>query len=259
MWNTHAGSPLGMSSTLVALNTIENLVTLRFPLQPGVRPWTQAWSMHVCVSDIPTHRHLTRSERKQQLQVVAASSPSHPLAPISRKGNSMFPVTQSPNPWLLSHPTSKNKSSQESLQILTESDLLTAATALTKPAPFSPRLVPSTAGGLAPASLAPLQDEAARDCITAWIRLWSSSLEILPRPHEEKPKSLKWTRRPLSSPANLPAPSFHLLQPSFTLSAPGTLGFSNLLSKLYLGPPYALIPLLPESHYFHGLLPHLPL
>lgn len=186
---------------------------------------------------------------------AAASSHSHPLVHTSGTGSSTFPVTQSPDPWLLSHPTSKNKSSQECLQIFTESDPFTAATALDQASTILTQTSAINGQGTPSCLLgSPSGQSSQRDFITAWSRLWSSSLEILPRPHEEKPRSLKWTTRPLSSPANLPAPSFHLLQPSFALSAPGTLGFSNLLSKFYLGPPYTSIPLLPESHYFHGLL-----
>lgn len=93
-----------------------------------------------------------------QMQQVQEAAPGghhfltpHPLVHISVKGNSIFPVTQSPDPCLLSHSTSKNKSSQECLQkIFTESD---------HPHPDYCHQRPS---GIPPASSAPLQDAAVK-------------------------------------------------------------------------------------------------
>lgn len=163
MWNTHGGPPLGMSSTLVALNASENLVTLGFPLQPGLPPWSQAW---VCM-----YAYLTEP-RTGASHTASASSSSRSL-PLPHTPTLWFtfqeqaaPCFQSLSPRTLdfSHiphlRTNLVRSAFRYSQNLTPSP---QPPPWTKPAPFSPRLVPSMASGLPPASSAPLQDEAARE------------------------------------------------------------------------------------------------
>lgn len=171
-----------------------------------------------------------------QMQQVQEAAPGghhfltpHPLVHISVKGNSIFPVTQSPDPCLLSHSTSKNKSSQECLQkIFTESD---------HPHPDYCHQRPS---GIPPASSAPLQDAAVKKTSSQHKSGRVPPLSKSSQDHTRRSQILEMDNKATffsSQPPLLP----HFISYNFPLlSAPGTLGFSNLLSKLYLGPPMRL-------------------
>lgn len=196
---------MGMSSTLTALNTIQDPVTLGFSLQAGLLPWIQDWralSMHTCL----THPCIgTSNAARARSSSRCHFLTPHPLVHISVKGNSIFPVTQSPDPCLLSHGTSKNKSSQECLQIVTESDPLTATTT---PGRAITILTQTTAINGQVESLLPpqlpfrtQQSERLHHSINQVMFLLSQNP---PKTTRGEVKILKWTTRPLSSPANLP-------------------------------------------------------
>ena len=171
-----------------------------------------------------------------QMQQVQEAAPGghhfltpHPLVHISVKGNSIFPVTQSPDPCLLSQSTSENKSSQECLQIFTESD---------HPHPDHCHPRPS---GTPPASSAQLpfrtQQSERLHSINPVVFLLSQNPPKTTRGEVKIPEMDNKATFFSSQPPLLP----HFISCNFPLlSAPGTLGFSNLLSKLYLGPPMRL-------------------
>ena len=119
--------------------------------------------VHVRISDRTTYRRLTLSQCKQQPQVPPLPHTPTLWFTLQEQAAPRF-QSLSPRTRDFSHiphrRTNLVRSAFRYSQNLTPSP---QPPPWTKPAPFSPRLVPSTARGLPPASLAPLQDKAARE------------------------------------------------------------------------------------------------
>lgn len=251
---------LGLVTLFTALNTTYNLMTPKFPLQPGRLPWIHAGRLE-CTCDPSAYIHAylqasdvacPRSNSWSPIPTVYLHKTTF-LVYISVKDSILPKTLESPLdlfPILLAppHVSSNSKSARWACRNSQNLKPSPPPPSQSEPRPFSSRWEQPTPPWNPCVLFAPLQNTAARDILIKC----KSGLGTPSQTTWVKVKIFKLSTRQHSSPVILSPPPFYL-QPLW--ASPTTWYISSAWGASAPGFP---LPEMVLPHYFQGSFPHPP-